>query len=501
MANTYAFYRIFIPNGIITTFVRHEKEKMFGWRMFLVLFLCILFVSCRQQNEEVRILFTGDILLSRQVKKEYDYRKESPWKSLKPLFHDYDLVIGNLEGAVGAVSDTTDAAGYPVFAIDDADISLLSDAGFNVIGIENNHSSDLEIKGRQNTFNQLLKNGIYPVGFENSPCFISVKDIVFSIITINTIPDRNNSENSVYSLALQQKLRLAKKLSNMVIVSIHWGHELHEWSNKTQQETAKWLIAQGADVIIGSHPHVVQNVEMIDGKPVFFSLGNHLFDQKYPVTQKGLMVEMSVKNGKYHCKGITTRTKPNSFYPETAETVSYDFPDFPYNRKLLQIKKYSLLPVPVFGQNKSQIVLQAYYRNELQWRSHPLSLVDIAVAELDGKEESLFALQNYYSPIDKSVDIRPYVYGVDSHGIYAKWRGSALAYPLLDAQISPDNSQILCALHRGDSYIALDKMNTQTRIVAYEWNGFGFRGLPDSVACRYCEAIYGEIVTHKNRAE
>ena len=456
----------------------------FRWAILLVI---ILLISCKKQKEEVRILFTGDILLSRQVKKEYDYRKESPWKNLKPLFQSADLVIGNLEGAVGTVSDTANFTGSPLFVIDSADIALLSEAGFNVMGIENNHSCDFGYIGKQNTVNQLLKNKIHPVSFENSPYFISVKGLVVSIITINTVPDRSNSENLLYSIELQQKMALAKRLSNIVIVSIHWGSELLEWSNKTQQEAAKWLVAQGADVIVGSHPHIIQNQEIIDGKPVFYSLGNHLFDQKYPATKKGLIVEITIKNGKYQCKGIATRTSPNSFYPELAELVSFDFPAFSCNHKLLNINGLSLIPVSVFEQNETKIVLQAYRDNRLKWRSFPMSLVYISSAKLDGKEEYIFALQNYYSTIDEEVSLRPYVYAVDSTHIYAKWRGSALAYPLLDAYISPHNPQILCALHRGDSYIALDKNNNRTRIMAYKWNGFGFSGLPDSAACKYCK--------------
>ena len=453
----------------------------------LVLFICISVVSCRDEQEEVRILFTGDILLSRQVKKEYNYRKKSPFEDVKPLFHSADLVIGNLEGAVGITSETVDTKNSPIFAIDSADIELLSDAGFNIITIENNHSYDLDYTGKQNTVNQLLKNNIHPVCFDNSPYFMSVKGIVLSIITVNTVPRKNNFENQIYSIELKQKLRLAKSLSNIVIVSIHWGSELLEWSNKSQREAAKWLIAQGADIIIGSHSHVVQNPEMVDGKPVFFSLGNHLFDQKYTATKKGLIVEITVKNGKYQCKGIITRTKPNSFYPELAEYVSYDFPSLDYNRKLLSINDCSLVPVSVFEQDRTKIVLEAYRKNRLQWRSFPMPLVDISTAKLDGENEYIFALQNYYSTLDKKISIRPYVYAVNSQGIYAKWRGSALAFPLLDAYISEKNPKVLCALHSGGAYIALNKGNTGTRIMAYEWNGFGFKGLSDSIACMYCD--------------
>jgi len=460
----------------------------------LVVLTCLLAVSCQRRDEEIRILFTGDILLSRQVKKEYDYRKISPWENLKPLFHNADLVIGNLEGVVGTVSDTVNNISSLLFAIDSTDISLLSDAGFNIIGIENNHSYDLGFEGRQNTINQLLKNNIHPVGFEHSPYFISVKGIVFSIVTVNIISGKNRSQNLMYSIELRQKMVLAKSLSNMVIVFIHWGNELLEWSNKTQQEAAKWLVAEGADIIIGSHPHVIQKPEIIDGKPVFFSLGNHLFDQKYPATKKGLMVEVTIKNGKYQCNGIVTNTITNSFYPETEKIVSYDFPAFVYNRKLFCINDFSLIPVSIFEQTKTKIVLQAYQDKRFKWRSHPMSLVYIADAELDEKETYLFTLQNYYSTLDKEISFRPYVYSVDSKGIYAKWRGSALAYPLLDAYISPHNTNILCALHRGDSYIALDKNNNTPHIMAYQWNGFGFSGLHDSVACKYCKSIYGEIV-------
>ena len=459
-------------------------------------------MACGEDDEEIRILFTGDILLSRQVKKEYDAGRKSPWEDLKPLFQTADLVIGNLEGAVGTVSETVDPDGIPLFAIDSADISLLADAGFHVIGIENNHIYDLGITGYQNTVHQLLKKDLHPVSFEHSPYFLSVKGLVLAIITINTVPRKNNFNNPLYTIELEQKLRLARTLANLVVVSIHWGSELLDWPSKSQREAAAWLVAQGADIIVGSHPHVVQNQEMIDGKPVFFSLGNHLFDQKYPATKNGLIVELTVKNGKYQCKGIQTRTKPHSFYPEifypetfdpeSEASVSNPLPSLSYNSKLLNINGYDLVPVSVFEQDKTKIILQGYRNDRLIWRSHPMPLVYLAVSQLDGKEDSLFALLNYYSPIDKGINMRPYVYGVDSQGLQAKWRGSALAFPLLDAFISPQNPRILCALHRGDAFIALDETNTQTRIVAYEWNGFGFKGLPDSVAHHYFHAAHLE---------
>ena len=71
--------------------------------------------------------------------------------------------------------------------------------------------------------------------------------------------------------------------------------------------------------------------------------------------------------------------------------------------------------------------------------------------------------------LDKEINIRPYVYAVDNKGITARWRGSALAWPILDAQISPYNNQILCALHRGDAFISVGKINAEKKVAAYKW--------------------------------
>jgi hypothetical protein len=75
------------------------------------------------------------------------------------------------------------------------------------------------------------------------------------------------------------------------------------------------------------------------------------------------------------------------------------------------------------------------------------------------------------------------VSSIDNLGLNARWRGSALSWHLLDAVISPLDSRVICALHRGDSFIKLDKETIDTRVAAYKWNGFGFTGITDSGIC------------------
>jgi poly-gamma-glutamate synthesis protein (capsule biosynthesis protein) len=92
--------------------------------------------------------------------------------------------------------------------------------------------------------------------------------------------------------------------------------------------------------------------------------------------------------------------------------------------------------------------------------------------------------------MDNEIALRPYVYEADEKGIYARWRGSALAFPILDAHISPSDNQTLCVLHRGDSFIMTNKNTTNRRLMCYRWNGFGFSGFNDSIQYRECREYY-----------
>ena len=105
----------------------------------------------------------------------------------------------------------------------------------------------------------------------------------------------------------------------------------------------------------------------------------------------------------------------------------------------------------------------------------------------------LFTLENHFSSIDQEASPRPYVYEVSSHGLIAKWRGSALAWPLVDGKLirsATSNMDYLCALHRKDSFIALNKNTKETRTAVYEWNGFGFSGNENPELLAQCEHTF-----------
>ncbi len=127
------------------------------------------------------------------------------------------------------------------------------------------------------------------------------------------------------------------------------------------------------------------------------------------------------------------------------------------------------------------VVLEGWRNKSLAWRSRRQQLLSLQFTRTLASEPVLFAIERHPSSIDNETSPRPYVYAVGPSGLVARWRGSALAWPLIDA-VDPGNG-VLCALHRGDSFLLPDSGSTATRLAAYRWNGFGFTGSPTSPEC------------------
>jgi poly-gamma-glutamate synthesis protein (capsule biosynthesis protein) len=364
------------------------------------------------------------------------------------------------------------------------------------MGIANNHSGDLGAAGRKATGQALREAGIDALSFADSPRFLSLGGHTIAVVAISAVTGRDGTRVEIPSTGLRQKLRLARNLSELVVVFIHWGSELLDWPSVEQRRSAEWLVQNGAGLIVGHHPHVVQAAECVGGKPVFFSLGNHLFDQKYPDTKKGWIADCRIRGGVLRCGGISTETPAGSSFPQIAPGVGQALS--PANLTLdhsqspgfggLEACAVNLSPVPLRARDaESGYVIQGP-----GWRSAVLPLVSAEVGKLSGQpdKQMLFALEQHYSPIDREDGPRPYVYEVRASGLVARWRGSALAWPLLDASLLPGGDGVLCALHRRDSFIQLEPGAAGVRIAAYRWNGFGFRGVEDPGLLARCQALF-----------
>jgi poly-gamma-glutamate synthesis protein (capsule biosynthesis protein) len=253
-------------------------------------------------NTEIKMLFFGDIMLDRQVgnqinKKGFEYLFQN--LKDKKFFEGYNLVGANLEGAV-----TDKGAHYSPemaydFAFNPEVVKRLKEYNFNYLTISNNHLADQGERGIIET-----RKNLDELKFNYSGCQDrEIGDCSSKILEINGRKIGLAGFSMVYGLFDENKatevIKKLKSSSDLVVVNIHWGVEYKHEFNKTQQAVAYSLADAGADIIIGHHPHVVQGLEVYNNKPIFYSLGNFIFDQYFSAdTQEGLAVGITIINDK-----------------------------------------------------------------------------------------------------------------------------------------------------------------------------------------------------------
>lgn len=250
-------------------------------------------------ESKLKLLFFGDLMIDRNVKNKidkygFDYLFATSSDS-KINFDGYDLVSANLEGAVTNGGAHHNPAMAYDFAFAPDNVLKLKKHGFSFFNIANNHLADQGERGIIETRENLQKLGLNFSGCDDK----KVGECTSKII------ETNGKKIGIIGLSMvygefnrQQANEIVKKIASstdLVIVNIHWGVEYEHQFNKLQQNIAHGFIGAGADIIIGHHPHVVQGMEIYNDKPIFYSLGNFIFDQYFsPDTQEGLGVEVDI---------------------------------------------------------------------------------------------------------------------------------------------------------------------------------------------------------------
>ncbi|MCF7834740.1 CapA family protein [Candidatus Gracilibacteria bacterium] len=275
-----------------------------------------IYKNLESNKDSLNILFFGDLIYDRGVysklsgEKElsnhfqYRYNQKSEFNEIKATFdkiaQKFDFVIFNMEGPIGKYYETDQngnikkirKCSYPYKSISFcsyADIlPFMKKLGFNAVNLANNHVMDGGIPGHLETIKQLDKNQIkyfgYIYGGNNYQ-----KNYVLTGQKNNIKYARHGYDYSVYYF-LQDKyckdLKEYKKNGYTNLASVHRGAEYNPIHSQTQENIAKYLIKCGADLIVGHHPHVVQDFQVISGVQVIYSLGNFLFDQYFSEATK-----------------------------------------------------------------------------------------------------------------------------------------------------------------------------------------------------------------------
>ncbi len=238
-----------------------------------------------------RLLFFGDIMLGRNVEVMTE-KNGQDWlfEKLDSLLLPETFIVANLEGPI-VTDHTPTPTGSFSFSFLDTSAELLARHNFDAVSLANNHTLNQGDDGFVETQKHLANAGVEYVGHpiemgEEYVLSTVVNEQPLTIAGFNMTFAYNDPNAAVATIA-----SLTEKSEAPIIVVMHWGEEYQPHSNKTQQDLAHRLIDAGANLIIGAHPHVVQEVESYNDKLIFYSLGNFIFDQYFSVeTQQGLAV-------------------------------------------------------------------------------------------------------------------------------------------------------------------------------------------------------------------
>ncbi len=257
------------------------------------------------------LLIGGDMMLARQV--ERYIRQEGygyPFSGLTETFKAHNAVLVNFEATVPQKHVPTPSMGFS-FSVAEDIVGVLASYGVTHVGLANNHAFDFGVEAYENARSVLRRSDVIPFGHpervaSDDVSIIEVGSFEIAIIPVHAVfrePDDAELEAAF----------AAASTSDYQVAYVHWGNEYELYHSSAQERMARTMIEYGADVIVGHHPHVVQDIAKYGDALVFYSLGNLIFDQYWNQdVREGLMLALSEKEGGLYVTLVPTRSEKKS---------------------------------------------------------------------------------------------------------------------------------------------------------------------------------------------
>jgi poly-gamma-glutamate capsule biosynthesis protein CapA/YwtB (metallophosphatase superfamily) len=318
------------------TMLKARRRMIFGLAGFIIVCAAVFFVrgnldqfaadsgEARQNIEEVvndsassrpqwTMTASGDVMLGRRVAEAMACNGALyPFAAVATLLRSADLTFGNLESPLSKQGTPLPGKGIWLRG-DPSGAAALSEVGYDVMSVANNHILDYDDPAFLDTLTFLNEQGIIPVGggtnlaMAAKPVFREVKGQQIAFLaatemadifwdwdyprTFEAKPDRPG----VYKLDPDQLVDDVSSLrgkADLIVVSLHWGTEYSDYATEDQRKIAHRLVDAGANLIIGHHPHCLQGVELYQGAVIAYSLGNFVYDrQRRPKCQESLLLK------------------------------------------------------------------------------------------------------------------------------------------------------------------------------------------------------------------
>lgn len=285
----------------------------------------------------VRLLLVGDIMMGGRVadlleREGYDY----PYRHVGDRLREADIAVGNLENPITDRGEPADKSW--TFRTSPLAVPALAESGFDVLSLANNHTLDYGTVGLLDTIRYLDEAGIGRVGGGKDadeayrPFYVEAKGIRVAFLGFShVVPEvgwkaRKDHPGVAEAYDISRALEAiqeAKREADLVVVLVHWGIEREVEPEPYQVKKGRAFIDAGADLVIGSHPHVLQGLEPYNGKWIAYSLGNFIFTTSLNAeTRHSVMLQADCrKDGECRLTAIPVLTGPGQpFYPDEAGT-------------------------------------------------------------------------------------------------------------------------------------------------------------------------------------
>ncbi|MDE5677288.1 CapA family protein [Phocaeicola sp.] len=278
--------------------------------------LCLLWLCLSSSAQDhISLLFVGDLMQHQAqidaARQGDGYCYDDCFRHVRAEISKADIAVGNLEVTLGGAP----YHGYPVFSAPDEYLFAIKEAGFDVLLTANNHCLDKRKTGLERTIRMLDSLNISHVGtyrnkeerHANYPLLIDKNGFRIALLnytygTNGIKPDAPNVVNYIDKEQIKEDILDARrKFPDVIIACMHWGVEYRSFPERSERDLADWLISQGVDHVIGSHPHVLQPME-IKKNPrtparhvVVYSLGNFISNMSKEKTDGGAMVRLDLQ--------------------------------------------------------------------------------------------------------------------------------------------------------------------------------------------------------------
>lgn len=288
----------------------------------------VVALQTQRAERPIDVVLVGDIMLDRgveaSVRNTMNGNLRTLFDPLRKTITDADIAFANLEGAVSDVG--VDSGKAYSFRFNPVVARSLASAGFDVVSQANNHMLDWGRDALCDSTKRLFSAGVTPVGAgcdgaeANTPFIRTIRNTKIAFLAYTDFDTWAVATDEKPGLSRFDTEEIKKIIAHLkhdmgvdvIFVSLHWGEEYETRSHEKQQALGHALVHAGADVVVGHHPHVSQEIERYGNGWIIYSLGNFIFDQSFSKeTMEGLLVHAYIKDKHvYNLEPIAVHISP-----------------------------------------------------------------------------------------------------------------------------------------------------------------------------------------------